>query len=118
MLRDIADLQWRNRVIIVLDADDTARDLRALTAAKAAIDERDIIWFMLDGEAIASNYQGALKPNFARYLQTTYNADYSRVVYIGKDGGIKLRADQLNLKDIFSLTDAMPMRQREMLEAH
>lgn len=61
---------------------------------------------------------GICSITLSSYLQTTYNADYSRVVYIGKDGGIKLRADQLNLKDVFSLTDAMPMRQREMLEAH
>ena len=118
MLRDIADLKWKNRVIIILDSDNAANDIDRLNAAKAAIDDRDIVWFVNDGETTTSNYQGKLKADFASYLRDAYNVEYSRLVYIGKDGGVKLRGDQLNLKDIFSLTDKMPMRRREMLEAH
>lgn len=37
------------------------------------------------------------------------------VVLVGKDGGLKLKKhDRLNLDDIFSLIDQMPMRQQEM----
>jgi hypothetical protein len=36
------------------------------------------------------------------------------VVLIGKDGGEKLRrSDEVDLGEIFSLIDSMPMRQRE-----
>lgn len=118
MLQDIADLQWKNRVIIILDSDNAANDIGRLNAAKAAIDDRDIVWFVNEGEATTSNYQGKFSTDFANYLRGTYNVEYSRLVYIGKDGRVKLRGDQLNLKDIFSLTDTMPMRRREMLEAH
>jgi hypothetical protein len=33
---------------------------------------------------------------------------------IGKDGGIKARADDLDLAALFERIDAMPMRRREM----
>jgi hypothetical protein len=36
---------------------------------------------------------------------------------VGKDGGIKLRRSaQIELKDIFDLIDAMPMRQEEICQ--
>ena len=38
----------------------------------------------------------------------------SKVILIGKDGGIKSRFDRLDLEAIFSDIDAMPMRQYEM----
>ena len=117
MLHDIADFQWRNRVIIVLGSDNAAHDIDALNAAKEPIDDREIIWFVSEGKGVASNYQGELESDFADYLQATYNPHYSRLVYIDKDGGVKLRGDQLNLNDIFSLTDTNA-RQREVLEAH
>jgi len=38
------------------------------------------------------------------------------VVLIGKDGGVKLSTDSVELADIFSLIDNMPLRQQKRQE--
>jgi hypothetical protein len=37
-----------------------------------------------------------------------------KLLLVGKDGEIKLSANRVELKDVFSLIDTMPMRKREM----
>ena len=48
-----------------------------------------------------------------RFLKFREN-EPSRVLLIGKDGGVKLRGDELDVQRIFDLIDTMPMRIREM----
>lgn len=37
-----------------------------------------------------------------------------KLLLLGKDGEIKLSTNRVELKDVFSLIDTMPMRKREM----
>ena len=43
-----------------------------------------------------------------------YAVKPGEVILIGKDGGLKLRLDNLDIPILFSVIDAMPMRQNEM----
>ena len=76
--------------------------------------DRDILWFILDDNGIATNYTGMVSPEFSSRIREDYFADGSKVVLVGKDGGVKYRHKALELPDIFVRIDAMPMRQQEM----
>lgn len=111
-LKDLSDLQWQSRLILVRDsADAVAR----LEAERDAIDERDILWFVLTPTGVISNYAGSLAQDFSLRLRKSYFGDAeTRVILIGKDGGIKAREATLDLDALFALIDSMPMRRREM----
>ena len=115
-LEGLAELQWENRVVL-LDARENAGHFEAeLTAADFDIVDRDILWFILDESGITTNYAGVVSPEFTSKIRDDYFADGSRVVLVGKDGGVKYRHNTLELSDIFDRIDAMPMRQQEMLD--
>jgi hypothetical protein len=111
-LRSLAALRWQHRIIVV-DAqipDAVAR----LQAERPAIDERDILWFVLDQGRVWTNYPGPVDTAFTDALAQSVSQADSPVLLIGKDGGLKARADQLDLPALFARIDTMPMRRREM----
>ncbi|TCO75886.1 uncharacterized protein DUF4174 [Chromatocurvus halotolerans] len=114
-LRNLSDLRWKNRVIIVLSSGSAsvAEDIAALKEHTPGLEERDAVWFVLDGEVLVTNFPGAVAPTFADDLGESVSGD-QRVLLIGKDGGVKMRASRLNIDELFSRIDAMPMRRREM----
>ncbi len=79
--------------------------------------DRDLVIFEILESGPSSMNTNYLDPQAANSLRKKF--DLARgafaVILVGKDGGIKLnRQDQTQLKDIFALIDAMPMRQEEM----
>jgi hypothetical protein len=114
MLSDLDELKWKNRIIIVNQPRDERGDLRVLQERVAGIDDRDIIWFVVTGDRALSNYQGRLSGSFVGNLRDRLRPGPGGVILLGKDGGVKSRADDLDLDAIFSQIDAMPMRQLEM----
>ena len=113
-LESLAELKWKNRVVL-LDAGENAGHFQdELTAADYEIVDRDILWFILVENGIATNYTGMVSPGFSSRIREDYFADGSKVVLVGKDGGVKYRHKTLELPDIFVRIDAMPMRQQEM----
>lgn len=112
-LESPADLRWKNRVILVNEAND--RTISELADRRTAIDERHILWFCEVNGQIRTNYQGGLEDGFLRQLHENY---FERtgfpVLLIGKDGGIKSRDQSLEIDDYLIRIDAMPMRQAEM----
>lgn len=113
-LENLAQLQWSNRVIVV----DASRQPAGtpLVSAEAEIDDRHILWFVLNGDAIKTNYKGELTGKFAHHLRRTLQLAPGEAVLIGKDGGIKSRRGELDTAALFAQIDTMPMRQREMRE--
>jgi hypothetical protein len=113
ILESLADLRWKNRIILVDNATD--RTVSALKARRAGIDERHVIWFCVVSGEIKSNYEGALGQGFVENLREDYfQRTEFPVLLIGKDGGIKSRNPSLDIDDYFLQIDGMPMRQAEM----
>jgi len=90
---------------------------KSLAARQSEAAERDLVVFEIFESAASSMNDEAIDSETARLLREKFGirrAEFA-VILIGKDGGIKLdRKEHTKLDDIFSLIDAMPMRQEEM----
>lgn len=116
-----ADLTWKYRVLLVagtvggtVTGTEAGGQHAVLTHATPAIEERDLLWFVFQGDAMFTNSPRAVAPGLSKVLRSRLGASRSDVVLIGKDGGVKLTSDALDLPSIFARIDAMPMRQREI----
>lgn len=112
--------KWKQRVIIVFTQNDYSEQWKT---AKAQLKDRQLIYYQINAEGtIISNNDKDLTAEMAKDLRTKYSKETSstkttQVILIGKDGGVKSRTDEFDLKSIYALIDKMPMRQREMKEA-
>ena len=113
-LTDLSSLQWVNRIVIINELVDTEVGTHFFDSAIVEIDDRNIIWFVFYGDRTTTNYSSKLSTNLRNSIREAYDVELGQVVLIGKDGGVKARYHQLQLDDIFSDIDAMPMRQYEM----
>lgn len=113
-LTDISDLLWKNRVIIITQPNNFAFDISILKNAKHEFDEREIIWFLIKDASVESNYSDDISNDFKLNISKAFQALEFEIILFGKDGSIKLRRNDLNLNEIFSTVDAMPMRIREI----
>ncbi len=114
MLNSLADLRWENRIIIVFTNDNGQREVDALKKEVANIDDRDIIWFLVNTDDTITNYHGTISPTFRELIVKKYQSNPNQTILIGKDGGVKERLTAIDLKYLFSKIDAMPMRIQEM----
>ena len=114
-LDSFEQLVWQYRVILLKPDLLNASDLLDLQTNEmlAAMQARDIIWFMLQQELLLTNAEVAVSRQFVREL-TAKIADEAEALLIGKDGEIKLRQQQFELSAMLELIDTMPMRRREM----
>ncbi|MBB5210268.1 DUF4174 domain-containing protein [Microbulbifer hydrolyticus] len=114
-IEGIEDLQWKNRVILIRSADEDVL-AQSLNDSVSAIDDRDIVWFILNGAEVTSNYPGKISAKFAANTTGKYSSAGAKVILIGKDGEVKRAADTLALDVLFATIDAMPMRINEIQE--
>ncbi|MEO1079131.1 MAG: DUF4174 domain-containing protein [Pseudomonadota bacterium] len=112
-LRDSKDLRWTYRLLL-LDATIDAEALASLSSVRRELRERDVLWFVLGDNGLDSNYVGDVAPALQAELVARLRNSNAAVALIGKDGGLKLRADVLDIEDVFARIDSMPMRIREM----
>lgn len=118
-LNSLEPFEWENRVLIVFtDEGNHQRLANQLHRDKLLVDDRDMLWFVVDGNRVETNYAGRLDGSFAQTMvqqfQTGVNGPLE-VVLIGKDGGVKYRANRLEADEIyFEIIDVMPMRRNEM----
>ncbi len=108
-------LQWQQRIILVNNLQDQQSVLTLFEQNKTEIKERDIIWFVFSANEILTNYQGVLSADFIASTRTQYRLKPGQIMLIGKDGGVKILLDRMDLEAIFDEIDAMPMRQNEMV---
>ena len=113
-LSNLDSLEWKNRVVILNEIKNQDKSLQLLREQEAQIDDRDIIWFSIKDNLVLSNYKGDLSSEFVSKIREKFSHLQNKVILIGKDGGIKFQSDYLNLEDIFSEVDSMPMRLFEM----
>ena len=109
-LSNLDSLEWKNRVVILNEIKNQDKSLQLLREQEAQIDDRDIIWFSIKDNLVLSNYKGDLSSEFVSKIREKFSHLQNKVILIGKDGGIKSQSDYLNLEDIFSEVDSMPMR--------
>lgn len=114
LLNEVNQLVWKNRIILIWsDQNDTDYE-RSLKRYEYEINDRDIIWFILNDTGVITNYEGELSSEFIGRTKQNYPIERGSVLLIGKDGGIKDRDNTLQLKPLFEKIDSMPMRQYEV----
>ncbi len=114
-LESVKQFKWDNRIILIRALSDLEANLSALRKADSEIRDRHINWFIFSQGDIYTNFKGSITENFRKdTIDNYFSEDMFGVVLIGKDGGLKERAEYLNLKSIFELIDSMPMRKIEM----
>ncbi|MFT5550232.1 MAG: hypothetical protein ACI9CO_002165 [Candidatus Azotimanducaceae bacterium] len=114
-LSNVEQLRWVNRIILVsADQHNEAEVIGQFRQAKLEIDERHILWFVLYGEQLTSNYEGKISENFSRDINKKYLNKSVKSILIGKDGGVKDRQQVLSLNLTLALIDTMSMRQSEI----
>lgn len=112
-IASISELQWQHRVIVIF-SDAVSANTSQLETNQHAINDRDIVWFVISENQIETNFNKPYSDKLIKNITNTLGGVRPAVLLIGKDGGIKSRSDTLNLSILFSLIDSMPMRQAEM----
>lgn len=112
-IESIEQLLWENRIILIWS--DEPMDVRhTLKESTVDIDDRNIVWFVIDGQEVVSNYRGITASNFVANVNNQYLELNKEVILIGKDGGVKSVDVELKLDMLFEEIDSMPMRINEM----
>jgi hypothetical protein len=119
----LKDYQWKNRLILAFSPSTKDKGYRAFAKdialqAEEVVD-RDLLVFRLLETGEVRLGETSLPTGSGDYLRESFSIRPGRftVLLIGKDGGVKLRREGgVELGEIFSLIDSMPMRQREMRE--
>jgi len=120
---DLSTYQWKNRVLLLFassEEDPFYQDLKGqVEGQRPGIADRDVIIIPVLEKGRSQLGKSTLTPDQSSFLRERFRVGAGRLitVLIGKDGGVKLKKEEpIKLADIFSLIDAMPMRQREMQE--
>lgn len=113
-LTNLSAFQWLNRIVVVNRIEQTPPVRSIFEQYRHELSERDVIWFIIQGDQVVSNDTGELSHDSLRNALQQYAVKPGEVILIGKDGGLKLRLDNLDIPILFSVIDAMPMRQNEM----
>lgn len=116
----LAGYRWESRVLLVFapDVDSTLhlRQQEMLLGAEPGLNERDVVVISVLKDIVSTRERPAA-PVSADDLRDAHDVlphDF-RVVFIGKDGGVKLRQDEPILAaDLFALIDSMPVRKQEI----
>ncbi|NHT74420.1 DUF4174 domain-containing protein [Rhizobiaceae bacterium CRRU44] len=110
---------WKNRVLIVFanpGDPDATEQRRLLVDDTKALADRDMVVLEVVGDTVKPIY-GKAAAVTAQELRNDAGIDEGRrftAILVGKDGGIKLRADKPVAPDqLFGLIDSMPMRANE-----
>lgn len=102
---------WEHRLVLIFANGDYAQ---AFAKQASEIEDRDLVYYHFRDEEVVTNGD-QLTQKEAQKVRTTFQGK-GAVILIGKDGTVKKTSQTLDLKELFSLIDTMPMRRREMLQ--
>lgn len=118
---ELSDYRWERRPLLLFaptnDDPRLVETLSRIDATRCDFVSRDMVLGQmvdggtstLDGQVVDADESRRLRKQFA-----IGESDF-RVLLIGKDGGEKLRVDEVpDLRSIYAVIDGMPMRAREM----
>lgn len=117
-MESLSQYEWKNRVLVVFgNTSDPKirRQLEAISTQKAELAERDMVVLHVDGGDVRTVFGETAQLSAAGIIaETDAPGDRFEAVLVGKDGGIKLRSeDVVSAVELFDLVDRMPMRQSE-----
>ncbi|MFK7813678.1 MAG: DUF4174 domain-containing protein [Maribacter sp.] len=120
--QELEAYQWKNRIILLkdanLDSDWLRAQLKRLTSNSQELLDREVLLFLINEEGV---YDGMLTKTElqANSIITKYGlSNFKGLVLIGKDGETKLKEEFIvHPSDIIELIDSMPMRQTEMSDS-
>jgi len=106
----LKDYRWTNRVIITFSNTEENTDrqflIQQIRQYPCEYMKRDLVHIdLIQG---TDEYK-RLSQKFSISDRTTF-----KLLLLGKDGEIKLSTSRVELKNVFSLIDTMPMRKREI----
>lgn len=120
----LKDYQWKNRILVIYEGNEnsemTELQLQNFKKAEKDYKDRDLIVLLITDKEITkvkNNNSVSLAIDRSQLLKflSVDNSKAFEVFLIGKDGGIKLKSDQVLANEkLFSTIDAMPMRRNEM----
>ncbi|WP_280514342.1 DUF4174 domain-containing protein [Pseudorhizobium halotolerans] len=114
----LSELTRKNRVLAVFGGATDGRLRQQITLLMKKTDDladRDMIVLQVSGDTVSAIF-GSAPDLDADALRAGAEAsgDEFQVILVGKDGGIKLRSNQVVANvEIFDLIDRMPMRRAE-----
>ncbi|MEQ8712933.1 MAG: DUF4174 domain-containing protein [Cyclobacteriaceae bacterium] len=115
------EYQWQNRLILVfndLDSEVQAQmQLDKFTGQTPELQDRDLLIFRIDDSQVSDGLDSKVTDIEAASLRKSFNIDIEEfvVLLIGKDGGVKLRSEEVvSSQELFALIDGMPMRRSEI----
>ena len=120
---DLGTYVWKHRLLLVFASsnEDGAYQefIKKLQGQEGELVERDLLVFSIFGRGQSRLGNSVIDPHSAASLREKFSVRPGQftVVLVGKDGGEKLRRGAaVDIDEVFSVIDAMPMRQREMEE--
>jgi hypothetical protein len=120
---DLMEYQWKNRLILLFASSSGEPEYlklkEDLCRREEEVVDRDLLVFHILETGATKLGNSHLSESAGDSLREKFSITSGTitVLLIGKDGGVKLRREAgVELEEIFSLIDTMPMRQREMRE--
>jgi hypothetical protein len=118
---ELGDYRWERRPLLVFAPTRSdprlVETLSRIDASRCDFVSRDMVIGVLVSEGNSTLDGHAVTADESRRLANQYGigGDAFSVLLIGKDGGEKLRVDEVpDLRTIYAVIDGMPMRSREM----
>ncbi len=115
------EYQWQNRLILVFNDSDSEvqaqKQLDKFAGLTPELQERDLLIFRIDDSQVSNGLDSKVTDIEAASLRKSFDIDIEEfaVLLIGKDGGVKLRSEQVvSSQELFALIDGMPMRRSEI----
>lgn len=113
--------QWNNRILVVFANDSASKpyqsQINEFSSLEDELLDRDLILISIFDDGCATLDDQVISDSSADDIRTQISpaaGGYS-IFLIGKDGGVKLKQDEvLPPEELFRVIDRMPMRQREM----
>lgn len=117
---DLNEYRWKNRLVLIFapSIEDSfyLKQKSEFKGKVAELKDRDIIMIELLEAGISTIAEIPLNSEQQSFLRKKFEViDDFVFILIGKDGTVKLRANEpVSSEDLFSLIDRMPMRKEEM----
>lgn len=118
---ELSDYRWQNRPLLVFAPTDSdprlVETIRRIDATRCDFADRDMVLGVIVGDGASSLGGQPVGADQKQRLLSQFGigAQSFSVVLIGKDGGEKLRVNDVpDLAAVYAVIDGMPMRSREM----
>jgi len=118
---DLNAYQWKNRLLLLFAPSEKDPSylsiIREIERQTRELLDRDLLIVHVLEKGESRLGKEPLNPGQVLFLKRHFSIPQGQfvIILVGKDGGEKLRQDRpVELKEVFRIIDAMPMRRQEM----